>query len=49
VLVLGLILLILGFALKIAIVGLVVYLVISILSPETARRIRERWSGRHNP
>lgn len=32
-------------AVKIAIIGAVVYLVIRILSPDTARRIRERWSG----
>ena len=35
----------LGLALKIAVVGLVVFLVIRILSPDTARRLRERWSG----
>ena len=45
----GLLFMLLGFAIKIAIVGLVVYFVISILSPETARRIRERWSGPRNP
>jgi hypothetical protein len=32
-------------ALKIAIVGFFVYLVIRILSPDTARRIRQKWSG----
>jgi predicted membrane metal-binding protein len=32
-------------ALKIALVGFIVYLVIRILSPETARRIRQKWSG----
>lgn len=32
-------------ALKIALVGLVIYLVIRIISPETARRMRERWSN----
>jgi membrane protein implicated in regulation of membrane protease activity len=32
-------------ALKIALIGFVVYLVIRILSPETARRIRQKWSG----
>ncbi|MHB1862751.1 MAG: hypothetical protein ACYCVL_07245 [Gemmatimonadaceae bacterium] len=32
-------------AVKIAIVGVVVYLVIRIVSPATARRLRERWSG----
>jgi hypothetical protein len=32
-------------ALKIAIVGVVVYLLIRIFSPSTARKLRERWSG----
>jgi hypothetical protein len=32
-------------AIKIAIVGALVYLVIRIFSPETARRLREKWSG----
>ena len=32
-------------ALKIALIGLVVYFVIRIVSPDTARRMRERWSG----
>ena len=32
-------------ALKIALVLLVVYFIIRIVSPETARRLRERWSG----
>lgn len=32
-------------ALKIAAVGLVIYLLIRIFSPETARRLREKWSG----
>ena len=32
-------------ALKIAIVGLVIYFIIRIVSPDTARRLRERWSG----
>ena len=35
----------LGVALQIALVGLVAYLVIRIVSPETARRLRERFSG----
>lgn len=34
-----------GLAIKIAVVGLIVYAVIRILSPDTARRLRERWSG----
>ena len=33
-------------ALKIALVGLAIYFVIRIVSPDTARRLRERWSGR---
>ena len=32
-------------ALKIAAVLLVVYFIIRIVSPDTARRLRERWSG----
>jgi uncharacterized membrane protein YfbV (UPF0208 family) len=32
-------------ALKIALIGLAVYFVIRILSPDTARRIRQKWSG----
>ena len=32
-------------ALKIAFVLLVIYFVIRIVSPDTARRLRERWSG----
>lgn len=35
----------LGLAIKIALVGLVIYVIIRIVSPETARRMRERWSG----
>ena len=40
---LGLFLWLLGLALKIAIVGLVVYLVIRVVSPETARRLRAKF------
>ena len=32
-------------ALKIAFVLLVVYFIIRIVSPDTARKLRERWSG----
>ena len=32
-------------AIWIAIIGAVVYLVIRIVSPSTARKLRERWSG----
>ena len=43
--VIGLVVGILGIALKIALFGLVIYVLIRIFSPETARRMRERWSG----
>jgi hypothetical protein len=33
-------------ALKIGLVLLVVYFIIRIVSPDTARNLRERWSGR---
>ena len=32
-------------AIKVAIVGALVYLVIRIFSPHTARRLREKWGG----
>jgi heme A synthase len=32
-------------ALKIAAVLFVIYLIVRIVSPDTARRLRERWSG----
>jgi len=32
-------------AIVIAIIGLVIYIIIRVVSPETARRLRERWSG----
>jgi hypothetical protein len=35
----------LGLAIKVALVALVVYFIIRIVSPETARKLRERWSG----
>ncbi|MDP1861676.1 MAG: hypothetical protein Q8K82_23625 [Gemmatimonadaceae bacterium] len=41
----GLMLGLLGLALKIAVVGALGYLVLRIVSPDTARRLRERWSG----
>ena len=37
----------LGFAVKALIIGGVVYLVIRVVSPDTARRLRDRWSGRN--
>lgn len=36
---------VLMWAIKFAAVGLVIYLLIRIFSPETARRLREKWSG----
>lgn len=41
---LGLFLWLLGLALKIAVVGLVIYLAIRIVSPDTARRLREKFA-----
>ncbi len=41
----GLLLPLLGLAIKIAVVGLLVYIVIRIFSPETARNLREKFSG----
>lgn len=41
----GLLLGLLVLAVKIAIFGALIYLVIRIFSPDTARRLRERWSG----
>lgn len=35
---------VIGMAIKVAIVGAVAYLAIRIVSPSTARRLRERWS-----
>ncbi|MEO6879219.1 MAG: hypothetical protein ABI205_12115 [Gemmatimonadaceae bacterium] len=32
-------------ALKVALVGLVIYFIIRVVSPSTAQRLRERWSG----
>ena len=40
---LGLFFVLLSWALKIAVVGLVIYLVIRVVSPDTAGRIRERF------
>ena len=41
----GLTFVLLGFAIKALIVGAVAYLAIRIVSPDTARRLREKWSG----
>ena len=35
----------LWWALKIALIGVVIYLVIRIVSPDTAERLRSRWTG----
>jgi len=35
----------LGFAIKALIIGGVAYLAIRVFAPDTARRLRERWSG----
>jgi hypothetical protein len=32
-------------ALKIAFVGFIIYLLIRVVSPDTARKLRERWSS----
>ena len=39
---LGLFFFLVGLALKIALLGLAIYLVIRVVSPETARKLRER-------
>lgn len=38
-------LVLLWWAVKIAIVGLIIYFVIRIVSPDTASRLRSRWTG----
>ncbi len=35
----------LGFAIKALIVGGIAYLIIHVVSPDTARRLREKWSA----
>ena len=42
----GLFLWLLAMAIKVAIIGAIIYFVIRLASPDTARRMRERWSGR---
>jgi hypothetical protein len=32
-------------ALKVGLILLVIYFIVRIVSPDTARRLRERWSG----
>ena len=41
----GLFLWLLFLAIKVALIGLVIYFIIRIVSPDTARKLRERWSG----
>ena len=41
----ALLLMLLWWAVKIAIIGALIYLVIRIVSPDTARRMKERWSN----
>jgi hypothetical protein len=41
----GIFLFLLWWAVKVAIIGLLIYFVIRLVSPDTARRLRERWSG----
>lgn len=41
----GLFMWLLVLAVKVALIALVIYFIIRIVSPETARRLRERWSG----
>ena len=42
---LGIFWVLLWLAIKIAIVGLLIYFVIRIVSPDTASRLRSKWSG----
>lgn len=35
----------LGFAIKALVIGGIAYLAIRVFSPDTARKLRERWSG----
>lgn len=41
----ALLLVLLGWAIKVAIIGLVIYFVIRIVSPDTASRLRSKWTG----
>lgn len=43
--VIALLFILIRLAIKVAIIGLLVYLVIRIVSPDTARNLRDRWSG----
>ena len=35
----------LGFAIKALIIGAIIYLIVRVFSPDTARKWRNRWSG----
>ena len=41
----ALLLVVIRFAIMAALIGAVIYLVVRVVSPDTARRLRERWSG----
>jgi hypothetical protein len=41
----GLTFILLGFAVKALLLGAVAYLVIRVVSPDTARKLREKWAG----
>jgi hypothetical protein len=41
----ALLIVLLGWALKIAVIGLVLYFIIRIVSPDTARSLRSKWTG----
>ena len=41
----GILFVLLFLALKIAIIGALIYLVVRVVSPETARRLREKFNG----
>lgn len=41
----GLFLFLFWIALKLALIALVIYFIIRVVSPDTARKLRERWSG----
>jgi hypothetical protein len=42
----GLVFFLIGLAVKVLIIGAIVYVVLSIFSPDTLRRWRESWSAR---
>jgi hypothetical protein len=41
----AILLVLLWWAVRIAIVGLIIYFIIRIVSPDTAHRLRSRWTG----